>query len=48
MKEKGIKAYDIGFFTGKNNQLRIQKKSGQIKPLRYSEIDDITRIFEEN
>ena len=45
LRENQIQAEIIGRFTNKEKGLKIKEINGEIKPLEYSEIDDITKIF---
>ncbi|MEJ2251853.1 MAG: AIR synthase family protein [Candidatus Lokiarchaeota archaeon] len=45
LNENGISANIIGKFTNKNKKLLIKDRKGKMKPLEYSEIDEITKIF---
>jgi len=45
LNEQGIYASKIGEFTEKSQGLKIKGIDGAYKPLEYSEIDDITKIF---
>ncbi|MCK4380869.1 MAG: AIR synthase family protein [Candidatus Lokiarchaeota archaeon] len=40
-----IKAEKIGEFVSKKNGLKIKEKDGKLKPLNYSETDEITKIL---
>ena len=45
LKKNEINAEKIGEFVSKKNGLKIKEKDGKIKPLKYSETDEITKIF---
>ncbi len=45
LKENKIKAMKIGEFTEKEKGFLIKNKNGKINPLKYSEIDEITKLF---
>jgi len=46
LNKNNIASNKIGEFTSKNKGLMIKEADGSIKPLVYSEIDEITKIFE--
>ncbi len=45
LKENNIVAEKIGIFISKEKKLKIKEENGRIKPLIYSEIDEITKIL---
>lgn len=45
LNKNNIFAEKIGMFTPKEKSLMIREKSGKIRSLKYSETDEITRIF---
>jgi len=45
LNKNNISAENIGKFVSKKEGLRIKEKNGVIKPLSYSETDEITKIF---
>ncbi|MHA1488068.1 MAG: AIR synthase family protein [Promethearchaeota archaeon] len=45
LKKNNILAEKIGVFVSKEKKLKIKEENGRIKPLLYSEIDEITKIF---
>ncbi|MEE9376963.1 MAG: AIR synthase family protein [Candidatus Lokiarchaeia archaeon] len=45
LKNNKIKAEKIGEFVSKKNGLKIKEKDGKLKPLNYSETDEITKIL---
>ena len=45
LKENGIEAMKIGKFIEKEKGFLIKRKNGEIEPLKYSERDEITKLF---
>jgi len=45
LRKNNIYAEKIGYFTDKKNGMKIKELDGKIKPLNYSETDEITKIF---
>ena len=45
LEKNNIHAAEIGFLTQNQGKFSVKHKTGEIKPLRYSPIDEITRIF---
>ena len=45
LRKNKINAEQIGNFVSNNKGLRVKKKDGKIHPLKYSETDEITKIF---
>lgn len=45
LNKNSILASKIGKFTSKDKGLMIKEKDGKIKPMEYSETDEITKIF---
>ncbi|MFX1390194.1 MAG: AIR synthase family protein [Promethearchaeota archaeon] len=45
LNKNNIQAAKIGEFTNKKSGLKIKKEDGKIKPLIYTETDEITKIF---
>lgn len=45
LEKNNIHAAEIGSLTKKSGEFLIKYGSGEIKPLKYSSIDEITRIF---
>jgi hydrogenase maturation factor len=46
LQKEGIEAAYIGKLTANPNEYNIKTKDGQIFPIKYSEKDEITKIFE--
>jgi hydrogenase maturation factor len=45
LRKNKIVAEKIGNFDSKDKGLRVKKKNGKLYPLKYSETDEITKIF---
>lgn len=45
LRKNNIVAEKIGNFDSKDKGLRVKKKNGKLYPLKYSETDEITKIF---
>jgi len=45
LRKNKIPAEQIGKFTPKDKGLLVKKEDGKKEPLRYSETDEITKIF---
>ena len=45
LKKNQIDAEEIGFFTPKSKGLVVKKRNGKKEPLKYSETDEITKLF---
>jgi len=45
LRKNKIVAEKIGNFVSKDKGLRVKKKDGKLYPLKYSETDEITKIF---
>ena len=45
LQNNDIEAFEIGEFTPKKNGLKVKTNKNRIKALKYSEIDEITKIF---
>ena len=45
LNKNNIFAEKVGVFTAKGSGLKVKKKDGKIEPLKYSETDEITKIF---
>ncbi|TXT67079.1 MAG: Hydrogenase expression/formation protein [Promethearchaeota archaeon] len=47
LRKEGINGMKIGEFTEKEKGFLLQNEKGEIEPLKYSEIDEISKIFNE-
>ena len=45
LEKNNIRAAEIGFLTNNPGKFSVKYDTGEIKPLKYSPIDEITRIF---